>query len=224
LKKPPSATEFYTKESMLIDNVNLNDIYRFIESGNPDNAPAEIVSYLELLTRVHGMKLRIDLFGNDEAIIKHLVTVDNLSRYKAKQIIAEVIEYFYLDKSITIEAWGNFYANIVDQEMNYIRQTKETSQDSKRVAELAMMAFELRGGKKEKVEDLPEELFQKPIVVYTTDIADLGLPKVDRNRIKELIDNKFVGLTEKEKQRLYQEADILPFKAFPNEQEDPRKS
>lgn len=209
---------------MLIDNVNINDIYRFIESGNPDNAPVEIVAYLELLTRVHGMKLRIDKFGNDEAIIKHLIAVDGLSRYKAKQIISEVIEYFYLDKSVTIEAWGNFYASIVEQEMNYVRQTKENSQDSKRVAELAMLAFELRGGKKEKIQELPEELFQKQVVVYTTDIADLGLPKVDRNRIKELIDTKFGTLSEKERQRLYQEADIIPFKAFPNEQENPRKS
>jgi len=209
---------------MLIDNININDIYRFIESGNPDNAPPEIVAYLELLTRVHGMKLRIDKFGNDESIIKHLVAVDGLSRYKAKLIISEVIEYFYLDKSITIEAWGNFYANIVDQEMNYVRQIKETANDSKIVADLAMKAFELRGGKKEKVQELPPELFQKQVVVYSSDISDMGLPKVDRNRIKELIDNKFGTLSEKERKRLYEEADIIPFKAFPNEQENPRKS
>lgn len=170
------------------------------------------------------MKLRIDLFGNDESIIKHLVTVEKLSRYKAKQVIGEVIEYFYLDKSVTIEAWGNFYANIIDQEMNYVRQTKENSQDAKRVAELARLAFELRGGFKEKQEELPAELFQKPVVIYTTDISDLGLPKVDRNRIKEMIDTKFGQLTEKERVRLYQEADVIPFKALPNEQEDPRKS
>ncbi len=216
--------EFYTKEPMLINTINLNDIYRFIESGNPDNAPAEIVAYLELLTRVHGMKLRVDKFGNDESIIKHLVTVDGLSRIKAKQIIAEVIEYFYLDKSVSMEAWGNFYANIVEQEMNYVRMTKENSGDSKRVGELARLAFELRGGFKEQLPELPDELFQKPIVVYTTDVTDVGLPKVDRNRIKQMIDEKFPALNEKERQRLYQEADILPFKALPNEQEDPRKS
>ena len=47
---------------------------------------------------------------------------------------------------------------------------------------------------------------------------------MDRNKIKEFIENKVPGLTEKQKQRLFQEADIIPFIALPNEQEDPRKT
>jgi hypothetical protein len=209
---------------MLIDNVNLEDIYRFMETGNPDNAPVEIVAYLEALTRVHGMLLRIDKFGSREAVIKHLVVSDKLSRLKASQLCSEAIEYFYVDKEVSKKAWANFYANIVDQEINFLRLTKKDGQDSKRVAELAKIAAEMRGVYNEDKEELPAELFQKPVVIYTTDISDLGLPKVDRNRIKEMIDTKFGQLTEKERQRLYQEADVIPFKALPNEQEDPRKS
>lgn len=209
---------------MLIDNVTLEDIYRFMESGNPDNAPAEIVAYLEALTRVHGMLLRIDKFGSREAVIKHLVVSDKLTRYKAAQLCSEAIEYFYVDQEVSKKAWANFYATIVDQEINFLRLTKKDGQDSKRVAELAKIAAEMRGVYTDDKDELPEELFQKPFVIYTTDIADLGLPKVDRNRIKEMIDTKFGQLTEKERHRLYQEADVIPFKALPNEQEDPRKA
>lgn len=209
---------------MLIDNVNLEDIYRFMETGNPDNAPIEIVAYLEVLTRVHGMILRIDKFGSREAVIKHLTVGEKISRLKASQLYSEAIEYFYVDKDVTKKAWANFYASIVDQEINFLRLTKKDGQDSKRVAELAKIAAEMRGVYNEDKEELPEELFQKPFVVYTTNVEDLGLPKVDRNKIKEFIDKKMPALTEKERQRIYQEADIIPFKAFLNEQEDPRKS
>jgi len=209
---------------MLIDNVTLDDIYRFMETGNPDNAPIEIVAYLEVLTRVHGMLQRIDRFGSREAVIKHLVVAEKLSRYKASQLCNEAIEYFYIDQNVSRKAWANFYANIVDQEMNFIRLIKKEGQDSKRVAELAKIAAEMRGVYEGDKEELPAELFQKPFVVYTTNVEDLGLPKVDRNKIKEFIDKKMPALTEKEKQRIYQEADIIPFKAFLNEQEDPRKS
>lgn len=209
---------------MLIDNVTLDDIYRFMETGNPDNAPIEIVAYLEVLTRVHGMILRIDKFGSREAVIKHLTVGEKISRLKASQLYSEAIEYFYVDKEVSKKAWANFYASIIDQEINFIRQTKKDSSDSKRVAELAKIAAEMRGVYNEDKEELPPEIFQKQNVIYTTNIADLGLPKVDRNRIKEMIDTKFGQLTEKERQRLYQEADIIPFKALPNEQEDPRKS
>jgi len=49
------------------------------------------------------------------------------------------------------------------------------------------------------------------------------LPKVDRNRIKEFIDKRVPELSEKEKNRLYQDADIIPFKALQNDEENPRK-
>jgi hypothetical protein len=209
---------------MLIDHITLDDIYRFLETGNPDNAPQEIVRYLELLDKCHSLILRIDSFGNKNAILKHFMVTEKLSRYKASQIYNETIEYFYMDKQVSKRAWANFYANILDQEINYARLTKTTPADSKVVGDLVRKAAELRGVFEAEKEELPEELFQKPIVVYTGDILNVGLPKADRNKIKELIDKKVPNLTEKEKQRLYQEAELLPFKVFPHEQEDPRKT
>jgi len=77
----------------------------------------------------------------------------------------------------------------------------------------------------EDKEDLPAELFQPPYVVYTWDTEALEMPKVNRQKLAEMID-KYPEITEKEKNRIKQEALIPGFKLkiFPNEQEDPRKS
>jgi hypothetical protein len=49
------------------------------------------------------------------------------------------------------------------------------------------------------------------------------MPRIDRNKLKELIDNHVPGLTEVQKQAMYRDADIDGmFKAFLDEQEDPR--
>lgn len=214
---------------MLINEVTLDDIYDFIESGNPDNAPEHIVEYLELLTRVDGMIRRIAKFGSKNAVVKHIVLVEKLfgqklSYYKASKIYNEAIEYFFNDADVSKKAWRNFYANIMDQEITFSRQIKKDTQDSKRIVDMAKSAAELRGVYEEDKEDLPDELFRSPFVVYSTKPEELGLPKVDRNRLKEMIDKKIPELSEKEKLRIYQEADIVPFEVFPNVEKDPRKN
>ena len=86
-------------------------------------------------------------------------------------------------------------------------------------------AFEIRGGNKEDAEEIPYAVLNQPrFTIYTLNIEDLGLPKSNRNAIKALIESKSLELSEKEKNQIYREADILPFKVFPNEQEDTRKA
>lgn len=208
---------------MLIDNVTLDDIYQFMETGNPNDAPEEIVAYLEILTQIHGMMTRIDKFGSKRAVVGHLVMVQKLSVHQATKLYNEAFEYFFAEPDISKRAWANFYATIIDEEISYVRQTKENSADSKRIADMAKTAAELRDVFTADKEEIPEEMFPKEFVVYTTDIAQLGMEKVDRNKLKEFIDKKVPQLTEKERDRIYQEADIIPFKAFPNESENPRK-
>lgn len=208
---------------MLIDNIGLDDLKEFLETGNPDNAPEAIVQYIELLTRIHGMTLRIDKFGSKEAILKHLVAFEGLSRYKASLVYNETLEYFYTDKEVSKKAWRNFYASIMDQEINFARRVKKDGTDSKRIVEMAEKAANMRGAFDEEIEELPEELFRTPYIVYTCDPELLGLPKVDRNKLSAQID-AYPELSEKEKIQIKREAQILPINIFPNEQENPRKS
>lgn len=208
---------------MLINNVGLDDLKEFLETGNPDNAPEAIVQYIELLSRVHGLTLRIDKFGSKEAVLKHLIAFEGLSRYKASIIYNETLEYFYTDKEVSKKAWRNFYATIIDQEINFSRRIKKDTADSKRIADMVKTAAEMRGAFDEEIEEIPAELMRTPFIVYTCDAEMLGLPKVDRNRLSAQID-AYPELSEKEKVQIKREAQIIPINIFPNEQEDARKS
>jgi len=212
------------KINELIEHMSLEDIQSFLKNGNPNAAPVGVAEYLELLDKVRGMLIRFDKYPNDNLIVKTLVLTDKLSPYKAKQVINEAREFFYCDQKVSIEAWQNIYAEKMDKLINLAMMTAKDAKDVIAIGKLIKDAYEIRGGGKEVKEELPEELFSPKWVVYTADAEALGLPKVDRNRIKEFIDNKVPELTEAERNRLYQEADILPFKALPNDKENPRKN
>lgn len=212
---------------MTIDQIDLKDIYDFMETGNPNNAPAHIVAYLDLLDMVRAMFLRIDKFGSKEAIIKHLMVSPTykLTRYKAAQVCDEAQEYFYRDSKISKDAWRNIYADKMEKMINFAMQTVKDVSDAQKVIKMLADASVLRRVNEKDEEELPKEAFQAPFVVYTWDTEALDMPKVNRQKLSEMID-KFPELTEKEKIRIKQESLIpgFPLKIFQNEQEDPRKS
>jgi hypothetical protein len=208
---------------MTIDQINLRDIYDFMETGNPANAPEHIVAYLELLDKVRGMFLRIDQFGSRDAVIKHLITVDKLSRYKAAQVCDEAREYFYSDSKISKSAWKNIYADKIEMMINFAMQRVQDVSDAQKVVKMLVDVANLRGVNEPDIDEIPAEVFQAPFVVYSCDAEFLGMPKVNRQKLGEMID-KFPELTEKEKIQIKREALVLPLKIFPNEQEDARKS
>lgn len=208
---------------MTINDLDLQDIYNFMENGSVDNAPPEIVAYLSLLDKVRGMLLRIDRYANDEMVIKDLMVTERLSRYRAKKIIGEAREYFYCDNVVSKSAWRNIYAEMMHKVISFSMLTMKDLGDAEKVTKMIERVAKIRQLDLVDVPDIPDEAFQKQLVVYTTDAAALGMTTVDRNRLKELIDDKFPTMTEKERERIYQEADITPFKAFPNDQENPRK-
>lgn len=212
---------------MTIDQINIHDIYEFMETGNPKNAPEHILDYLELLDMVRGMYLRIDQFGSKEAIIKHLMIAPKhkLSRYKAAQVCDEAQEYFYRDSTISKDAWRNIYAEKMEKMINFAMLKVNDVSDAQKVIKMLLDASVLRGVNDPDKEELPAEVFQPPFVVYTWDTDALDMPKVNRQVLADMID-KFPELTEKEKVRIKQESLIPGFKLkiFPDEQENPRKS
>lgn len=209
--------------AMNIDNIDLQDIYEFMERGNPKNAPQHIVDYLELLDKVRGMIIRIDQYGSKDIVVKHLMVTNGLSRYKASQVYDEAVEYFYVSQRVSKSAWKNVYADKMDKMINVSMQLVRTVDDARKVVQMLKDVGDMREVHIEDKENLPEELFKAPIVVYTLDPEELGLPKANRQRLAEIID-QIPELTEKEKIRIKQEAQALPIKVFPDEQENPRKS
>lgn len=206
----------------VIGDLTLEDITAFLANGKLENAPAGVPEYLNILEKVRGMLLRFDLYPNDDIIINHLVLQDELTRAKARSIIAETREYFYVDSLVSKQAWDNIYASKLDMLINAAILSAKDTKDYMAIVPAVREARNIRKGDKEENE-IPYELInQKRFTIYTFNVEDLGLPKANRNNVKALIQNKFLGLSDKEKNQIYREADILPFKTFPNEQEDAR--
>ncbi|OIQ22039.1 MAG: hypothetical protein BM557_01280 [Flavobacterium sp. MedPE-SWcel] len=206
-----------------LEDIDIHDLYEFMEHGSMQNAPDKIREYVELLDKVRGMYLRIDRYGSPDAIIKHLITIEGLSRLKAKKIYEETLEYFYCDSHVSKAAYRNIYADKIDKMINFSMLTVKDPSDAAKVVKMVVDAANVRALDEPDKEELPEELFNQPIKVYTADAASLGLPVANRSKLKELIES-LPELTEKERQRMMQEADIdKTFKMFPNDEEDPRK-
>ncbi len=207
---------------MTIDNIDLQDIYEFMEKGSVSNAPPEIVHYLELLDKVRGMMLRIDQFSNDEAIIKQLLLVDGLSRYKAAKVIDEAREYFYKDTAVSKKAWRNIYAQKAEKMLHFAMLSVKDAKEAIAVIKSIRDLVDIRGLNEPEQEELPDELFQRPMKLYSLDasISEFTSP-ADRNKLAKFID-ELPELTEREKERIKQEALCLPLTIFPNEQENVR--
>lgn len=202
-----------------IDNIDIQDIYIFMESGDVQNAPEEIVYYLQLLDKIHGMHQRILQYGNKEAIFKHLIVVDGFSRWKAEQLHGEMLEYFYKNnENVSKQVLRNIYAEKMENLATAATIISKTPEDFDRVTRM----YE-RIGKMKQLDlvdppTFPKELLAKPIKIYAMDAEFLGQPKINRVALAKQID-ELDELSEDEKSLLKQDAAIEPIKLFKNEQE-----
>jgi hypothetical protein len=208
---------------MKIEDVTLDQVYEFMERGNVNNTPQHIVDYLLLLDKTMGMIRRIDMYGNREAVVKHLRLVDGLSDHKASKIYNEAIEYFNIDNEISKDAWRNFYADKMEKVINFSTLIMKDVADASKVVKMLLDVATLRQVNVPDAEKLPDNFFDKPVNLMSLDANIFEFGKANRQGIEAFIDS-MPDLTEKEKIRIKQETLILPLKLFPDESENPRKS
>jgi hypothetical protein len=213
-----------TTEKISLENIDLDMLKEYIERGPGDTLPPEYNRYLELLDKIRSMHQRYDKFGNPDLIINHLVKYEGLDKLKARQMHNEALDYFFAENGISKQAFRNIYADKVDRMINAaILMVKDVS-DFAKVEKMIEGAFKMRGLDVPDPEKLPDELFDKKYILYTINAADVGMPAIDRNKLASLIDEKVPGLTEWHKDVLKRDAGLLPYKAFPDEQNDQRKN
>jgi len=205
---------------------DINDLYEWMENGKSQHMPEEFIQYVNLLDKVRSMKLRPDVYGNKETIIKHLMAFEpelKNNRYKASQIYAESIEYFYSSEAISKKAYRNLYADELDKSYDLAIALAETTADIEKASKIKLMAAKIRNLDKEDEETLPKEFFQRPYKVYTLDMDMFEQGKADRQEALEWIEENTKKLSPKAVERIKQEAMISPIKIFLDEEEDPRK-
>lgn len=206
-----------------VDHIDLEDIYEFMETGSIENAPPELVKYLELLDKTHGMILRIRQFGTRKAVVKHLQLVDKLTWYKANQIYEHAIEYFYRDNAISKSAWRNLYAAGAEDDIAAARLMASSVEDLDRISRMRVRVAKLRQLDVPDPQEIPEAAYAKPVKIYAMDPEFLGEGKINRLELAKHIDG-LEGYSLQEKSILKQEAAIERIKLFPDEPQDSRQS
>ncbi|MBD8081141.1 hypothetical protein [Chryseobacterium caseinilyticum] len=205
-----------------LTDYNLNDLYKWIESGMTTTAPTELMEYVNLLEKIYRMMNRVDIYGSRDAIIKHLVDFEPevKTRIKALDLYNEAFEYFNADTKISKKAWRNFYANKIDQDYEMARAVAETASDFEKASRIADKAYKFRQLDQEDPPELPRSLFDKPIKVYTTDMDQFEIGNEDLKDIEMWIDDNTKELSPAAIDRIKQEAMLIPIKIFDDEQAD----
>lgn len=194
--------KFYTMGKTAIEGVELALLQKFIETGRTDEMPEELLVYLNELEVVRG---HLQRFANKDATIKLLkLPPYNLSYKQALSRYSDAINFFYIDNETKRDAWRGLYAERLDRIALAMLKAAKTVSDWEKAANVLNKAAEIRGVFDEEPEALPDELFVKPIHIYTTDISHLGHERINRKELARMIDS--YKIDEVSRKRIKQEA------------------
>lgn len=173
------------------DKMDINQIGRILQSGGDltDLSPEER-EYYHLMEMVRGLRARMKLNGKavtKSGIIKLLKSdAYGLSDWMARQVYDDSINFFYSQENVRPEAFANLYA----EKLEKWADTAFLMGKVKEAARILERAADIRFRFKKEEKEIPEELLnQKPVVIYTTNRADLGVADTDRKELEAFIDN-----------------------------------
>lgn len=206
-----------------IQDLSLEQIYDFMDNGfKAKTIPQEIAEYLDAMDKVRAMTLRFDKWGSKDAIIDYLIKVEKYSRYLATKLYSNTIEFFYVDVSISKQAFMNQLLEKMEKNLHMAIMMIENVNDA---AKVQQMIIQIKDVAKEIFPDedgLDEEFTRRPIKIYTQSPEDVGLPPVGRRELKKMIES-YPELHEVVIRKIQEEAGAIPMKLFLEESEDPRE-
>ena len=183
------ATKFTESKYHIIED--------YIENGSQGNLEDDEIEYLDILCKMNSMRRK---FGMQKTIRFYKGKPYELSAYMAKQMFYESINLFYSDDKLEKKAIRNLKAEQLEQAAELCMRTATCSKDLEIYGDLQMKAAKLRQLDKVDPPEIPQELYNKPVKIYTLDPKLIGLPDPDRRSIAKEIDA--LDISEKDKQRL----------------------
>ena len=212
-------------KKLSLENVTLDQLYTFLERGSIQNAPAEMVEYVETIDKIRGMITRIDIFGNRDAVVKEVMFVFDVPKMTAIRLYNETIEYFYHEVDVSKTAWRNLIADKMDKMINFAMQMVRDVNDASKVVKMLLDVANLRQVNVPDIEKISEDFFKEPYNILSFDAKQFDFGPADKDKLDEFIEIKLSSLTQREALRMKQEAMIVtPIQLLPEEVEDARKS
>lgn len=206
----------------LIKGITLNDIYDFVDNGDPENTPPEIAAYFVLMEKVRVLDLRAEDYGTKNSVLNHLIKVEGLTRHIAEKVYYDGLEYYYASAQLSKQAQRNVYAAKIERMIAIAEYKVESVKDANMVANMYIKAAKMRGLDKEEQEIVPEEWLKKTFNLYTTNAIEAGLDPINRIELAKVID-QIPDISEKEKKLIEMEAGLMTLEIFPDDSKNPRK-
>lgn len=190
-----------------VENCDLNLLQSYIQTGKVDALPDEIVIYLELLELVRSL---YNKYETKNFIVNTLMSpVYGLSRHFAHRIYFDSLNFFYTDNDVKQKAWEKIYADHLDN-LAYYALEKDDIETARRCF---IDAAKFRGVGREEKSEIPAEMLNKPIVIYSIDPARAGIPTASRRELAEFIDN-LPEISERERIRMKRDAGVIETTLF----------
>lgn len=179
------------------------EISKYIEMGSKSKLSEEEIEYLEVLSKMNSMRRR---YGLNETISFFTKPPYDLSLYRSKQMFEESINLFYSDEIIDKRAARNLKAEQFEQAAQLALEAAQSVKDLEIYRALLWDSYKARQLDQPDPLEIPKELYQRPIKIYTLRPDQAKLPDIDRNALAKEIDD--LPETETNKRKWKQEAMI----------------
>ncbi len=191
------------------DNIELDYLIAFLETGETQNVPPEIIAYMEMMEKIWGLSRRMFEFPNYQAIINHLMILYNLSRRKAMQLVKDAMLYYSREEMMPEEVHRQMLA---DRGLKCFVAALRVAKTSRDFKDSVSILLEL--GKFLKWDltqmDQEDENFIRQLQIVTSDVEMWGLEKIDRRQLGNMVD-ALPDVSDKMKEVAKMEVDGIPF-------------
>ena len=164
------------------DDLNQTQLAVVLKTGSLANLPVEYQEYYSIMEKVRGLRAKSTYNGKiitKAGIIKLLKNTHGLNDLQARKVYDDALNFFYAQDNVKPEAFANLYADQLDEAANLALVSKEFEAYDR----LKNSAAKLRGCFKEKAPEIPQEMYLKQVVIYTTSPEDVGLISEDKKEI-----------------------------------------
>jgi hypothetical protein len=194
-----------------------HEIAEYIEKGSLSKLTPEEIEYLDILSKMNTMRRR---YGLNQTISFFTQPPFNISLYRAKQMFEESINLFYSDEILDKQAARNLKAEQFEQAAQLALEAAQSVKDLEIYRALLWDSYKARQLDQPDPLHIPEELYKRPIKIYTLNPVQAKLPAIDRNELAKEIDA--MDETASNKRRWKQEAmiDDIDFIEMINDQAD----
>ena len=201
-----------------LEGLHYSILEDWVDKGRTEKFPQDIAEdmahYLKQLNFVNG--LWNSCHTPQKIIAKLILTYPELDKTTAKSRFEDAMNWFFMDDKVKADAYRNMIFEKQLQLVDAAILSAKSVDDYNKASLMLERAYKAKGLDKTEEDKIPDNAFDKPIKIYSLDTGDFAdLPQnSNRNLLAQYIDE--MNLTEEQRLKIKQDADIVPKEIFPD--------